>query len=179
MRICELLQRADSFPQTGSLVQKLKMMVGFFVVICACWIGVRWVNSQVRPSHIIGVRDGRFADCPNRPNCVSTQTDNTDQEMEPIPLLQPPGQTIKGLKQIISSMSGSRVVESSTHYLHAEFRSFVFGFVDDVELWVDEDAQVVHFQSASRLGYSDLGVNRNRMQAIRRRYETEAVISAD
>jgi uncharacterized protein (DUF1499 family) len=51
-----------------------------------------------------------------------------------------------------------------------EFRSLMLGFVDDVEFMVDEPQQLIHFRSASRVGYSDLGVNRQRMEEIRRRY---------
>ncbi len=68
-------------------------------------------------------------------------------------------------------MAGSRIVVSTDRYLHAEFRSQLFGFIDDLEILVDEEQNSIAVRSASRVGYSDLGANRHRVQEIRRRYE--------
>jgi uncharacterized protein (DUF1499 family) len=68
-------------------------------------------------------------------------------------------------------MPRSRLVSSRDGYLHAEFRSRLLGFVDDVEFSIDEAEQLIHFRSASRVGYSDLGVNRKRMEEFLRRYK--------
>ena len=67
-------------------------------------------------------------------------------------------------------MPRTKLVAESRHYLHYEFRSFLFRFVDDVELLVDQENAAIQFRSASRLGYSDFGVNRQRMEEIRRRF---------
>lgn len=77
------------------------------------------------------------------------------------------------LKSIVEEMPGSRVTESGNEFLRAEFRSTVFGFVDDLELKLDETKQLVLARSASRIGYSDLGVNRKRVEEIRRRYSVQ------
>jgi uncharacterized protein (DUF1499 family) len=80
----------------------------------------------------------------------------------------PTSVAIEALKAVVAEMPRSRVVVERENYLAAEFRSKIFGFIDDVEFRVDADAGVVHFRSASRLGYSDMGANRERMEAIRR-----------
>jgi uncharacterized protein (DUF1499 family) len=125
-----------------------------------------------RPSQL-GVVQGRLADCPRSPNCVSTQADNDDQRMEPIPFSGPPGEARQRLQTLIRQMPRTRIVTSEDQYLHAEFRSALFRFVDDVEFLIDPEAQVIHFRSASRVGYSDLGVNRRRMERIRQEYAAD------
>jgi uncharacterized protein (DUF1499 family) len=71
------------------------------------------------------------------------------------------------LKEIINSMPGSNIVREEDRYLHAEFRSALFRFIDDVEFYVDAENGIIHVRSASRVGYWDLGVNRRRVEAIR------------
>ena len=74
------------------------------------------------------------------------------------------------LKQVLLNEPRTRIVKEEGGYLHAEARSFLFRFVDDVEFMFDADQQVIHVRSASRLGYSDLGVNRRRVERIRRAF---------
>ena len=78
---------------------------------------------------------------------------------------------MKRLKEVVSNTSGTKVIVESDHYLHFECASKLLGFVDDLELFCNPDEGVVHLRSASRLGYSDLGVNRKRAEDIRRRFE--------
>ena len=75
------------------------------------------------------------------------------------------------LNQIVSSLPRTRVVEESNCYLRAEVSSRVFGFVDDIEFYVDEPSALIHVRSASRIGYSDFGVNRARVETIRSRFQ--------
>jgi uncharacterized protein (DUF1499 family) len=58
-------------------------------------------------------------------------------------------------------------VNETPGYLHAECRSALFGFVDDLELHLRVSEGVIAVRSASRLGYSDLGVNRRRVEILR------------
>jgi uncharacterized protein (DUF1499 family) len=71
------------------------------------------------------------------------------------------------LKQVLLNEPRTSIVKEEGDYLHAEARSFLFRFVDDVEFLLDADQQVIHVRSASRIGYSDLGVNRRRIERIR------------
>ena len=77
------------------------------------------------------------------------------------------------LKRVLAAMPRVRVVTETETYLHAESTSLVFRFVDDVEFLIDPEARVVHFRSASRAGRADLGVNRARMEAVRRAFSGE------
>jgi uncharacterized protein (DUF1499 family) len=91
--------------------------------------------------------------------------------MNPIPFAQSAEQAQQQLEAAIQSMPRSRIVTSNTGYVHAEFSSLLFGFVDDVEVAIDEAEQLIHFRSASRAGRSDLGVNRKRMEQVRQGFQ--------
>lgn len=109
-----------------------------------------------------------LAPCPTSPNCVSTQADPSD-EVHYMPAIEFQGKIEEAkarLHRIINELPRTTLLEERTDYLHVEFRSLVFRFVDDVEFYIDETENLIHFRSASRLGYSDLGVNRKRMQRI-------------
>lgn len=115
-----------------------------------------------------GVKEGKLGDCPRSPNCVSTVSTDPDHRMEPIPYRTSLKEARERVINIVNAMKRTRIITSEERYLHAEFRSALFRFVDDVEFYFDEKEKVIHFRSASRLGYSDLGVNRKRMKRITR-----------
>jgi uncharacterized protein (DUF1499 family) len=119
-----------------------------------------------KPSNL-GMIDGRLADCPASPNCVSTQAVDADHRMEPIPFTSSPDEMMQRIEAVIAEMTQTKIVTTEGNYLHAEFRSALFRFVDDVEFLIDPESQLVHFRSVSRVGYSDFGVNRRRMEEIR------------
>jgi uncharacterized protein (DUF1499 family) len=115
----------------------------------------------------LGVHDGKLAPCPASPNCVSSQSADQEHGIEPLRYAGPPGEVLERLKKAITGMKRARIITEAGGYLHAEFTSAFFRFVDDVEFFVDERASVIHVRSASRLGHSDLGVNRKRIEDIR------------
>jgi uncharacterized protein (DUF1499 family) len=101
---------------------------------------------------------------------VSTEAapDDRQHHMPAIPFTIPTQAVVHAIMDVITEHPRTRIVSRDTHYVHAEFRSRLFRFVDDVELVVDPVAHVVHFRSASRVGHSDLGVNRRRMEELSR-----------
>ncbi len=115
-----------------------------------------------------------LAPCPERPNCVSSLAEDDVHRVEPLPLRGTPDEALTRLREIIQAMRGATVDEVGDGRLAARFRSRVLGFVDDLEMAVDEAAGVVHVRSASRVGRWDLGVNRRRVEAIRARYRPAA-----
>ena len=122
-----------------------------------------------RPSQI-GVTGGRLSTCPDSPNCVSSQSSDNRHAIEP---LRYEGSAESALQQLIRTVQGmkrARVVTVEGRYIHVEFTSFLFRFVDDVEFLLDDGAKTIHVRSASRIGHSDLGVNRKRVEAIRSRF---------
>jgi uncharacterized protein (DUF1499 family) len=108
--------------------------------------------------------------CPKTPNCVTTEAPADDRvhAMPAIPFTIPPQAVVHAIMDAIAEQKRARVVSRDTLYVHAEFRSRVFRFVDDVEFLVDPAGHLVHFRSASRVGRSDFGVNRKRMEELSR-----------
>jgi uncharacterized protein (DUF1499 family) len=119
----------------------------------------------------LGVRDGKLALCPNSPNCVSTQSQDPRHQIDPIPYTTSPAEAKAALLHIIRSMERSKIITDDPTYVHAEFRTKGIGYVDDVELYFDQEAQLIHFRSSARLPYWDWGVNRKRMEEIRAAFE--------
>ena len=119
-----------------------------------------------RPSNL-GVSAGRLARCPEKPNCVSSQAADAARLIVPISYSGTATEMLARLKSILTTMPRVTVITESEGYLHAECKSALLGFVDDLEFYIDRAANVVHVRSASRVGYSDLGVNRKRVEAIR------------
>lgn len=109
----------------------------------------------------------RLPPCPSTPNCVSTQAERARQRMEPIPYEGPLGVARGRMLRVLRSLPRTTLVEEGPALLRAECRSLVFRFVDDVEIRFDDAAKLIHFRSASRLGRSDFGVNRARMERVR------------
>ena len=91
--------------------------------------------------------------------------------MEPIPYDGSPAEAIQRITSIIEAEPRTKIVTQRPDYIHAEFTSALFRFVDDVEFLFDAEKKVIHFRSASRVGYSDLGANRRRMEEIRSRWK--------
>jgi len=120
--------------------------------------------SGTRPKNL-GVQGGKLAACPNKPNCVSSQASDDPHAISPLNFSGDPVAAMKKLKSVVQAMPRTQVVESRPDYLYVEFSTPLMGFVDDVEFY--GDGKVIHVRSASRLGYSDLGVNRKRVEAIR------------
>ena len=119
-----------------------------------------------RPDNL-GVKDGKLAPCPSTPNCVSsTQAADDAHRMEPLRFDGSAAEAMGHLKRVLVGQPRARIITEKETYLHAEFTSLVFRFVDDVEFLIDAEAKVIHFRSASRVGRSDLGANRARMERI-------------
>jgi uncharacterized protein (DUF1499 family) len=114
-----------------------------------------------RPGNL-GVKNGRLAPCRRTPNCVSSQADPADQEHYIAPLEA----NMEDLKKAVAALPRTRIIAADSRYLYAEFRSRLLRYVDDVEFLAD--GNVIHVRSASRLGRRDFGVNRGRIERIRR-----------
>jgi uncharacterized protein (DUF1499 family) len=108
--------------------------------------------------------------CPSNPNCVSTQASDAGHAIEPIRYQGSTAAAMKKLRAVIESMPRSKIVKSDATSLQAQFTTRIFRFVDDALFAFDDDTKTLHFRSASRLGRRDFGVNRERMESIRKRF---------
>jgi uncharacterized protein (DUF1499 family) len=126
--------------------------------------------SGTRPADL-GLKDGRLRPCPSSPNCVSSEG-GTPAEKLVAPLAAPGGRSeMARLEAVVASWPRTAIITRSADYLHAESTSRLMRFVDDVEFRFDSTANVIHVRSASRLGESDLGVNRKRVEGIRAKWD--------
>lgn len=113
------------------------------------------------------ISSGRLPPCPDRPNCVSSQAEDPARRIAPIPYTGSPQAARERLLGILRKQPRSRIVKSDGSCLQVEFKTAVMGFVDDALFCFDDTRKIIEVRSASRVGYSDLGVNRKRMERIR------------
>ena len=109
---------------------------------------------------------GQFARCPEKPNCVSTKNSSIENTIKPIFYKGSHDNAKQNLLLAIKKFRSAKVKKELDQFIHVEFTSNIFRFIDDVEFYLTEKG-VIHFRSASRIGYSDLGVNRRRIEIIR------------
>ncbi len=110
--------------------------------------------------------------CPASPNCVSSLEKREGKHyLEEITYSGSREQALASILEAVKGEKNYEVVTQRQDYVHIIFRSGFFKFIDDLELYLPEDEEVIHFRSAARSGYSDFGVNRKRMDRIRERFE--------
>jgi uncharacterized protein (DUF1499 family) len=142
----------------------MKFQKWWSLALCFATFGMVGCSGNVPDN--LGVENGRLAACPSSPNCVSTQAEDDIHKMEPLTYAGSAEEAQARILAILQSMDRVTIVRNEPGYIHAEARSRLFRFVDDVEFALDPAANLIHFRSAARLGYGDGGVNRNRMQSI-------------
>ena len=113
------------------------------------------------PAQSLGVKENKLTPCPASPNCVSSFEDNNTHKIQPI------AASLDQITQVIVTLTSANIVDASENYLHVEFTSRIMRYIDDVEFLYDKDENITHVRSASRIGYSDFGVNRKRIERIR------------
>jgi uncharacterized protein (DUF1499 family) len=128
--------------------------------------------SWHRPDNL-GVKDGRLAPPKRTPNSVSSQADPADAEhyIAPIAFKGDTPAAMTAVRKAVEGMTDSTIIRAEGSYLYAEYRTKLMRFVDDVEFLHEPKAGVIHVRSSSRLGRRDFGVNRARVEALRRRIE--------
>ena len=150
----------------------LSFFVSFLAVIAIAFALLGWWSARMAPA-AAGVRNGRLAECLSAPHCVCSDTgtsSDTVHWVEPIALPSLPDEVRWRVIREVLAASGATIVSEEAGYLHGTFTSGLFRFVDDVELRMDRTQ--LQLRSTSRVGYSDLGANRQRVEDLRRRLES-------
>lgn len=148
----------------------MSMVRWMFVVIIAMLVGfVVYVEMNNDMPEQIGVEDGLFTPCPETPNCVSSQASEEDEEhyVEPIIYRTSAKEAQLKVERFLLSSGQAYIVSNRLGYTHMEVKSALLGFIDDLEIYFPEADSVMHIRSASRVGYDDLDVNRERVRQIR------------
>jgi uncharacterized protein (DUF1499 family) len=134
-------------------------------VIMLCMMGPAAADNTTVP----------LAPCPNSPNCVSSQAPESDHEHYIAPF-RFSGNPATAWQRLMAAMLAEKrvsIIVEQGNYLHVEMRSLMFRFVDDVEFSLAASAGLIHVRSASRVGYSDFGVNRKRVERIRAAFDSQ------
>jgi uncharacterized protein (DUF1499 family) len=122
------------------------------------------VGNNSAPS--LGVNDGKLSPMPKKPNAVSSQTEDQEKYVEPFPFKSDLETTKKAILESIKKYGGYEVVKDEPTYLRVMFTTGKMKYHDDAEFYFDEAQKVVHFRSSSRIGYSDMGLNRERYSKL-------------
>ena len=138
------------------------------------WLGRRIMFLSGKRPTVLGIHGGALSPCPTSPNCVLSQATDRQHAIAPFSFKADPAKEMGRIHEILRSMTGVTVIAFEENYLYAECRSLLLGFVDDLEFFWDKKEKVCHVRSASRLGYSDMGKNRRRVEFIRRQFEKES-----
>ncbi|MFH2067254.1 MAG: DUF1499 domain-containing protein [Pseudomonadota bacterium] len=143
----------------------------FGIPLIGCMIMISCAGQ--RPVNL-GVINGRLTDCPSKPNCVGSQAADEDHTVAPFPYEGSKQSAFHRLKNVLKSFERTTIMEENENYIRMECKSAIMGFVDDVEFYFP-DENVIHVRSASRIGYSDLGVNRKRVEQLRKLFAAESI----
>lgn len=160
-----------------SVFRRVLLIFGSLILVAICVLGTKVALSGEpqllagTPPANLGVHSGLLAPCPSTPNCVNSQSSDTEHQIEPLSYNSSPQAAIADLQTVIQSFRRVKAIAQTDNYRLLEFTIPVVGFVDDVEFLLDQDAKVIHVRSASRLGESDLGVNRRRIETIRAKFQ--------
>jgi uncharacterized protein (DUF1499 family) len=131
------------------------------VSLCFC--------AAPRPKNL-GLTDGKLAPCPHSPNCISTQSTDSMHKMQPLAYTGTRQEAMEKLVTVIKSMKRTKIIAQTDTYLYVEFTTALMRYVDDVEFSFDDARKTIDFRSASRIGHSDLGVNKKRMVEVTRHF---------
>ncbi|HEY4732870.1 MAG TPA: DUF1499 domain-containing protein [Gammaproteobacteria bacterium] len=138
-----------------------------FVVVCLYLVALSIISRQAPEP---GQFDGRLRACPDTPNCVSSEDDGLSSFIAPMGFQDSAVDAWAAAKNTLQAMGGT-IQKEEADYLWATFITRIFRFVDDVELRMDEQNRIIHIRSASRVGRSDLGLNRKRVEEFRERFK--------
>lgn len=119
---------------------------------------------------ILALVIANLSPCPNSPNCVNSQATDSRHAIEPFPVYENAEKDLQLIKAIIKALPRTKIIKQSPNYISVEFTTKFFRFTDDIEFLINRKKNVIDVRSASRVGYSDLGVNRKRIESIRKEY---------
>lgn len=140
---------------------KTVMAAGLFLLLLGACAGERPKN--------LGEKDGTLATCPPSPNCISSQAGDEQHYIAPLSFGDEPDTAFARLVKVLKQRPDIKFIKTTASYLMVELRTTFF--VDDAEFLLDRDRHIIQVRSASRLGYSDLGKNRRRMEEIRAQFD--------
>lgn len=146
----------------------MKILTGVLGVIGVIIIYM-FVKNNLSPNNL-GVNDGMLAKMPKKPNAVSSQTEEKDKKVEALEFKENLVDSKKKVIKAIESYGNAKIIKNETNYIYVVFTTGIMKYHDDVEFYFDESKKLIQIRSASRIGYSDMGLNRERYNKIKEVY---------
>lgn len=151
------------------------MLGSWKIVVCLISLILILSCIEKRPSSH-GISGTGLTPCPSSPNCVSSDATDGAHRVYVFVLSTSPDYSWRVILEEVKALPRTTLVKETENYLHAQCKSALFGFVDDLELHLRKSDNIVAVRSASRVGYSDLGVNRRRVEGLRKALLTRGVV---
>lgn len=117
--------------------------------------------------------NGKLRSCPASPNCVCSEFPGNDHSIEPLEFSGGADEAWTRLIDLVSGQARTTIIARTDGYLEARVRTRILRFVDVVEFRLDRAANQIHVRSASKVGYSDLGMNRRRIEHLRQLFRED------
>lgn len=144
------------------LLQSITLVIFLILTVILILPTATWAESSD-----VGVDHSHLSACPPSPNCVVSQDADPKHAIDPIVYHVDRDTARETLLKVLTVVPRTEVIEQTDNYIHALSKSRIFKFTDDVEFYFPTNESVIHMRSASRIGESDLGVNRRRLEQIR------------
>lgn len=148
------------------------MKIALILVVGLIIVAFGFIYFQNSKSPDLGVTEGTLKPLSGKPNGVSTQTTDPSKKVSPLPFKENAENTLQALATAVSQYGNAKVIEQEDDYLYVVFTTTLMKFRDDAEFYLDANSRQVHFRSASRAGYSDMGLNAKRYQKLAEIYNT-------
>lgn len=149
----------------------LLVLLALVLAVVALFAWRSYASRQSPP--MLDLVEGRLRPCEARPNCVGSEGSDGDHAIAPLPYRGDRAGSERALAAALATLPRTQIHRRQGDYWHATQQSGLFRFIDDIELRFDDAAATVHIRSGSRVGYSDLGVNRQRVEALRAAYQAQ------
>lgn len=155
------------------------LLIGWITVIGSWNISISLPSPQLSALPLIsnlasgqtpdnlGIQDQHLSPCPSSPNCVISQEGDASHAIAPIVYHTDLDTARETVLKVLSVVPRSKIIEQTDNYIYFQSSSAIMGFIDDGEFYFPPDEKIIHVRSASRIGDSDLGVNRRRIEQIR------------
>ncbi|MGV8905782.1 MAG: DUF1499 domain-containing protein [Acetobacterium sp.] len=146
------------------------IIIGIAAVFIIFVVGSVFLQNQ-KPQIELGLINGKLREVPHKNNAVSTETMQQDKLIKPLSLKKTLIESKEAMKKALDSDGGIEIKKEESNYIYAVATTEIMKFHDDIEIFFDEQNNKIQYRSASRAGYSDMGLNRERYNKIAQAYE--------
>ncbi|WP_127717074.1 DUF1499 domain-containing protein [Halobacteriovorax sp. HLS] len=135
------------------MLKKISYILLFIIIAFLMRLYNLGLNSQKMSPTSLKENSSTLMKCTSELNCVKSSILTQENK-------------IQNIVKVLASKPQYKVVKVEKNYLYFTDQSSIFGFVDDVEFLYEENLKKLHYKSSSRVGKSDLGANKKRIDRI-------------